>query len=121
MPLPAPFWTILCSTSIGDRPNLRLKGDSEKMSVLLVTYDLDDPNRNYSGLIAAIKRRTYCHALDSVWFLDTFDDPADVRNELSKELDGGDQLYVFRLRKHWAAHKKDAATEWLKSDKRSWD
>lgn len=91
------------------------------MSVLLVTYDLDQPGRNYAGLIAAIKKRTWCHALDSVWFLDTDDSPGTVRDELSKELDTGDQLYVFRLRKHWAAHKKDASTEWLKADKRSWD
>lgn len=91
------------------------------MSVLLVTYDLDKPNRNYDGLIAAIKKRTWCHALDSAWFLDTPDSPAAVRDELSEELDTGDQLYVFRLRKHWAAHKKDSSTDWLKSEKRSWD
>lgn len=91
------------------------------MSILLVTYDLDQPNRNYDGLIKAIKRRTWCHALDSVWFLDTPDSPQDVRDELMKKLDEGDQLYVFRLRKHWAAKKGDAATKWLKSDTRSWD
>ncbi|WP_353622374.1 hypothetical protein [Blastomonas fulva] len=91
------------------------------MSVLLVTYDLDNPNRNYGGLINAIKRRTFCHALGSVWFLDTTDRPADVRAELRKELDDGDQLFVFKLRKHWAAHKKDSSTEWLKSSKRTWD
>lgn len=91
------------------------------MSVLLITYDLDNPRRNYDGLIKAIKRRTWCHALGSVWFLDTKDDLADVRDELSKELDSGDQLYVFRLRKHWAAHKKGAATEWLKASARTWD
>jgi len=91
------------------------------MSVLLVTYDLDNPNRNYDGLIKAIKKRTWCHALGSVWYLDTSDSPAAVRDELASELDSGDQLYVFRLRKHWAADKKDSATEWLKSNSRTWD
>jgi hypothetical protein len=87
----------------------------------MITYDLDSPNRNYDGLYKAIKQWTWCHALDSVWYIDTSDKPATVRERLSKELDSGDQLYVIRLHQHWAAHKKDSATEWLKSSTRSWD
>lgn len=91
------------------------------MSVLVVSYDLRKPGRNYDGLYEALKQWDRCHALESFWLLDTKDDPASVRDILSKEIDAGDQLYVMRLHKHWAAHKKDGCTEWLKASGRTWD
>jgi hypothetical protein len=96
-------------------------GMGESMSVLLVSYDLNRPGQNYTGLYKELERWTRCRALESTWFLDTPDDPAAVRNALYKHIDTGDQLYVFRLRKHWAAHKQDGCTEWLKDTGRSWD
>lgn len=91
------------------------------MSVLMITYDLDQPSRNYNGLIERIKKYNYCHALGSVWFIDTQSSPHDVRDYLAQTLDQGDQLYVFHLRKNWGAHKNDQATAWLQSTSRSWD
>lgn len=91
------------------------------MSILCVDYDLNSPGQDYKPLWAALRKYTHCHALDSTWFLDTAKSPGDVRDQLSKLIDKNDQLYVFRLRKHWAAHRKDACTEWLKGSARSWD
>lgn len=91
------------------------------MSILLVSYDLNAPGRNYSGLYRALERWNRCNGLESFVFLDTTDTVETVRDILSKELDAGDQLYVFRLRKHWGAHKQDGCTDWLKSNVRSWD
>mgnify|MGYP000899848948 CR=1 FL=1 len=91
------------------------------MSVLLVGYDLNSPGQNYNDLISAIERYTCCHALDSMWFIDTASDPADVRDNLGAYIDKGDQLYVMKLRRHWAASFKDDCTGWLKSSSRTWD
>lgn len=91
------------------------------MSVLLVSYDLNRPGQNYAGLIQAIERYTHCKALYSMYFIDTAEDPATVRDKLMKLIDKGDQLYVMRLRKHWAAAKKDGCTDWLQNSSRTWD
>lgn len=91
------------------------------MSVLLVGYDLNSPGQNYAGLIDAIERYTHCHALDSMWFIDTASEPSAVRDSLKQHIDKGDQLYVMRLRRHWAASFKDDCTEWLRSSSRTWD
>ncbi|WP_050662574.1 hypothetical protein, partial [Roseovarius tolerans] len=73
------------------------------MSVLLVGYDLNSPGQNYVDLIESIEEYTCCHALDSMWFVDTQKAPKEVHKDLSAHLDKGDQLYVMRLHKHWAA------------------
>lgn len=91
------------------------------MSVLLVTYDLRQPNRDYEPLLAALRKYTHCHALQSTWLIDTASTPQQVRDALTKLVDSNDQLYVFRLRHHWAATRKEPCTDWLKSPDRSWD
>lgn len=91
------------------------------MSVLLVGYDLSKPGRDYPKLHAAIERYEHCHALDSMWFIDTKQGPAEVRDALCKVVDKNDQLYVMRLQRHWAACRTDPCTEWLKSSARTWD
>ncbi|SDW34818.1 hypothetical protein SAMN05444358_101578 [Ruegeria halocynthiae] len=92
------------------------------MSVLLVSYDLDAPNRNYDQLYEKIKSYgAWAHALESVWLIDTSSDPADVRDDLKKVLDSGDQLLVIRLHEHWATNFSDKITKWMKSTDRTWD
>ena len=90
------------------------------MSVLCVSYDLRKPGRNYDGLYEALRKWDRCRALDSLWFLDTADGAATVRDILSKEIDEDDQLYVIQLHQHWAAHKTDGCTKWLNKAERSW-
>jgi hypothetical protein len=41
------------------------------MAVLLVTYDLKQPGRNYQPVFEYLKRFTYRKSMESVWLLDT--------------------------------------------------
>lgn len=90
------------------------------MAVYAVTYDLRAPGREYNDLYKAIKRYTCCHALDSTWFIDTNSTAAEVRDALCETVDKGDQIYVLRLRKAWAACRTEDCTKWIKSDSRTW-
>ncbi len=94
---------------------------TNEMAVLLVSYDLNRPGQNYPDLIKTIERYTHCKALKSMYFIDTAEDVTVVRDKLMKLIDGGDQLYVMRLRKHWAATRKDQCTNWLQNSSRTWD
>jgi hypothetical protein len=91
------------------------------MSVLLVSYDLRKPGRNYEPLYEALKKYRYCHALESAWFIDTSESPSVVRDKLCKLVDSGDQIYVNRLHNHWGACRKEACTDWLQQAARTWD
>lgn len=91
------------------------------MSVLLVGYDLRNPGRNYDDLYRAIMRYSHCHALESMWFIDTQESPVQVRDKLCDVVDADDQIYVMRLRKNWAACRTEDCSKWLKSEARSWD
>jgi hypothetical protein len=91
------------------------------MSVMVVTYDLREPGRNYQPLYDALAKYKRCHALESSWFIDTPQSPSDVRDALCKTVDSGDQVYVMRLHKHWASCRAEDCTTWLKDDSRTWD
>lgn len=91
------------------------------MSVLIVSYDLRAPGRNYDPLYKKLRTYTHCHALESTWFLDTTKSASDVRTELCKEVDANDQIFVIKAKHSWAACKGDNATTWLKDPNRSWD
>src|ERR1041384_6112689 len=84
------------------------------MSVLLVHYDLRKPGRNYEPLYEALKKYRYCHALGCALFLDATEPPESVRDKLCRLVDSGDQIYIHRLRRHWATCRKEVCTEWLK-------
>lgn len=91
------------------------------MAVLLVGYDLRKQGRDYKRLIELIQTYTHCHALGSMWFIDTNKKPGEVRDHLDTALDSNDQLYVIRLHHHWGASQKDECTDWLQDARRTWD
>lgn len=91
------------------------------MSVMMVGYDLRKPGRNYQPLYDALNRYTNCHALESMWFIDTRKSAADVRTELCKHVDPNDQIYVIRLHRDWGACRTENCTTWLNDSSRSWD
>ena len=90
--------------------------------VLLVSYDLKNPVREYDDLYESLSSYESCHALESVWFLDTNNSPSDVRDELEASIDKDDVLFVVRPRKHWAGTSslEDDVVRWLKSATRTW-
>ena len=91
------------------------------MSVILISYDLKAPGRDYNPLYEAIKTYTWCQVLESAWAIDTSKSPANVRDHLKKVVDDNDEVFVVRMRQNWATTFSDQATEWLKSPSRTWD
>lgn len=89
------------------------------MAVLLVTYDLRQPGRNYEPVFAYLKRFTYCKGMESVWLLDTTTPTGQIRDALQALVDANDRLFVVRLHRDWASLNYDCGA-WLNEAARSW-
>lgn len=89
------------------------------MAVILVTYDLRKPGRDYAPVHRYLRQFTHCKEMESVWLLDTTTSCETIRDELQKCVDDNDILFVVRLRKEWASRHYDCAS-WLKEPGRSW-
>lgn len=89
------------------------------MAILLVTYDLKQPGRNYTPVHEYLKRFTYCKYLESVWLLDTHISAGTVRDELRKVIDANDVVFVTRIVADWAAVNYGCG-DWLNESRRSW-
>jgi len=89
------------------------------MSILLVTYDLKAPGRNYAPVFDYLKQFTYCKGLESVWLLDTTYTAIDVRNALQGRVDGNDKVFVVRITSDWASFNFGCA-DWLNDSARRW-
>jgi hypothetical protein len=67
------------------------------MAIILVSYDLKQPGRNYEPVWDYLKRFNHCRGLESVWLLDTGASPATVRDNLRTLIDSNDVV----LGDHW--------------------
>ena len=88
------------------------------MSVILVTYDLKQPGRNYAPVHDYLKKHTYCKGLESVWLLDTYKNPATIRDELKPLVDKNDKIFVVKLTRDWASYNYYCA-DWLNQPERT--
>ena len=89
------------------------------MAIILVTYDLKQPGRDYAPVHAYLKRFTYCKGLESVWLLDTTELTENVRDILSRLVDSSDVVFVTRLSRVWASWNYSCA-DWLNDSSRNW-
>lgn len=90
------------------------------MAILLVTYDLRQPGKNYQPLYDWLKKFAYCKGMDSVWLLDTHWTPAQVRDELQNIVDNNDRVFVTRLHSNTWASLNYSCGDWLNNPARSW-
>lgn len=88
--------------------------------IILISYDLKQPNRDYTQLYEAIKfaGSSWWHHLESVWIINT-EMPIDQLSSLVRSyLDENDNLFVVDIteRKHegWLPSK---AWEWFNVNK----
>lgn len=73
--------------------------------ILMITYDLCKPGRDYSTLYDAIKSATtWAHPVESVWLIQTTNDAAYWRNKLKTYIDPNDKLMVLGVDRHWAGY-----------------
>jgi hypothetical protein len=89
------------------------------MAILLVTYDLRQPGRNYQAVYDYIKQFTWCKGMESVWLIDTNVGPKSVRDGLSALTDGNDRIFVVQITRDWASWNYPCG-DWLNDSARNW-
>lgn len=88
------------------------------MATVLISYDLQQPGRNYNALYEAIRGLSgaWAHPVESVWLVATDLQASAVRDVLKKHVDANDKLMVMQLAPGWATLNVDGAvTNWLKT------
>lgn len=83
-----------------------------------ISYDLKQPNRDYTELISAIQKLgPWWHQTGSVWLVNTSKNVIDIRTEIAKYMDEDDKLFIITVVKPWAGkgfNKEEY--EWLKQN-----
>lgn len=90
--------------------------------LLLISYDLHAPGRDYEPLIEEIKKAgSWCHLHESAWIIDTRDSPETWVDRLTPRVDRNDEIFVVRLaRNWWSVRLAPEKVEWLKDPRRTW-
>lgn len=89
------------------------------MSTYLITYDLSQPGRDYSGLYEAIKGvgSTWWHCLESNWIVKTNSNAVAIRDTILPHIDSNDKLLVVKLSGEGAWKGFDTeCSNWLKNN-----
>ena len=83
-----------------------------------ISYDLNKPGQDYSSLYDEIKELgSWCHPLDSTWFVKTSLTAKQVRDRLLKVMDNSDGLIVAKASAPAAWHGlDDKVSDWLKEN-----
>lgn len=82
--------------------------------VLLVAYDIYDPNRDLTLLHNAIKSTgNWWHHLGNVWIVDTVHSPQTMHTWIAPYLMKEDNCLVVRLQKQYYGWLPKEAWEWL--------
>ena len=89
------------------------------MAVILVTYDLKAPGRNYNPVHDYLKKYTHCKKLESVWLLDTTKTTTQIRDDLQALVDSNDVLFVIQLVQKAAWFNYECG-QWLNDSARNW-
>jgi len=84
--------------------------------MILITYDLNRPGKDYTKLYEEIKNLgTWWHYLDSVWVVDTTLSPQQVWARLTPAIDQNDSVFVVRIKndQRYSGWLKQEAWDWL--------
>lgn len=88
------------------------------MAVLMITYDLKQPGRDYDSIHKYIKDNfTWCKGLESVWLVDTHISPSKIRDDLKALADKNDVIFVAALTNDWASYNYFCG-QWLNKPER---
>jgi hypothetical protein len=71
------------------------------MNIYSISYDLRQPNRDYSDLYEAIKSFKYwIHPLESNWFIMSEFGAQEIYNRLRPSIDNNDLLLIIKVDEH---------------------
>lgn len=83
------------------------------MAVLLVTYDLKAPGRNYQPVHDYLRSfPDWCKGLESVYLIDTTLTTGQVRDALKAKVDSNDKVFVVKITGSWSSLNYFCA-DWL--------
>lgn len=87
------------------------------MKGYIISYDLNSPGQNYSGLHDAIKKFKVCDGymkyLDSTYVVISQLSAKEIFDILYQYLDNSDRILIIEVIGHWHAQLPDDAYEWL--------
>ena len=87
--------------------------------LMLITYDLRQPDRNYDAMYEAIKHcgSAWWHYLGSVWIVNTRFTPQECYDRIKPNMDANDYLFIVDIsqkeRQGWLPTK---AWDWLRAN-----
>ena len=86
------------------------------MSLLLISYDLRAPGRNYDDVYKQLKSYdNWWKNLESVWIVVTSKSPSQVRDDLKVLVDSNDKILVVDISDQSSAWRgfSDSGSKWL--------
>jgi CRISPR/Cas system-associated endoribonuclease Cas2 len=82
--------------------------------IYLITYDLMEPGKDYSGIYKALKSfKRWCHYLGSTWLIDTDVPITEIHNKLKPYIDENDNLLIIEVKDNYKGQLPKEAWEWL--------
>ena len=86
------------------------------MSIIIITYDLNNPQKDYSSFFTAIQNQGHWwHSLRATWLVDTNKTPAQVYEELRTHLVASDRIFIGRLGDGYSGWLDKTAWEWIQT------
>jgi hypothetical protein len=86
------------------------------MAVLLVTYDLNKPDKDYSDVLKTIKSYSWARLSESSYAISTNQTAQQAYDRISQYLDKNDVLYVINMKRPYAGYGPKDVNEWLESN-----
>lgn len=85
------------------------------MAVYSISYDLNIPGQDYSGLIQAIKDTgAWWHYLKSTWLVDTHLDASGIFNKIKPHIDNSDRILIIKVTRDYNGWLSQEAWDWIK-------
>ena len=89
--------------------------------ILLISYDLKQPDRDYSNLYETIKNAgaAWWHYLESIWIIKTNLSVQECSNLLRNNMDANDYLFVVDITyKEYQGWLPSKAWEWFRQNEK---
>jgi hypothetical protein len=86
------------------------------MSIIIVTYDLNDLTRDYTPFFTAIQNQgVWWHNLRTTWLIDTTKTPAEVYEAVRHFITVNDRIFIGRLGDGYSGWLDSTAWPWIQS------
>lgn len=86
------------------------------MAVLLITYDLNKPGKDYDDLLKVIKNYPWARLSESSYAIKTDLTPQLLFDKVKPYIDNNDNLYIINLKRPYAGFGPKGVNEWLEKN-----